>query len=510
MITKMKAYFPKSKLQWKEFALLALPVIGGSILFAMNSFVDNFMVGTIKGAGAGLFAVNSWTSIIMGIFAGTAATGSILVAQYYYSGNYDKVREIARIRYGITMFVVLNFAIASWVIPDVMVKAFMQAPEKASDLSLYNEGIKQGKKYIQYIAGMWILIAITFNIGNMTREIGWGKIALVAGIFGLVSNVTLNYLTMHTSAFGFKMEAEGAAIATIVARAAVLIIATVWVLYRKLPVVFWPWTIFNISKTIHYHFWKRALVFLFTASTMIFITIRNKLYVMGYPSGSIVASNNPSISIGSADMLNISWSIFGVISVVFNAINIVVSKFVGGELGKGNIEKAKDNSKRVHGFMLVSTIPFVLIGIIIVLLMPYMHFLRSTGHPERDALVLQEAALSMIPLLIYLPWWIWFVVSKSSTLSGGKVNLTTTIDVVTSGPMFLGWLAIVMLVIAPSAHLPFWVAYVIAFLADIPRGIAFMWVYYKREWAFNITKEEAANAISAANDNQENETLNKE
>ncbi len=49
----------------------------------------------------------------MGIFAGTAATGSILVAQYYYSGNYDKVREIARIRYGITMFVVLNFAIAS-------------------------------------------------------------------------------------------------------------------------------------------------------------------------------------------------------------------------------------------------------------------------------------------------------------------------------------------------------------------------------------------------------------
>ncbi|MCP4337155.1 MAG: MATE family efflux transporter [Mycoplasma sp.] len=504
MKTKIKEYFPKSKLQWKEFLMLAIPVIGGSLLFALNSFVDNFMVGHIKGATAGLFAVNSWTSIIMGIFAGTSATGSILVAQFYYSGNYEKVKEIAKIRFIITLTVAISFAFASWFAGDEMVRTFLTKPKNQLSSPDFDAGLNQGKRYIKYISFMWILIAITFNLGNMSRETGNANFPFIAGIFGLISNITLNYLTMRTDSFnwmngGFRFETEGAAIATIAARLTVATITLFLIINKKLPIIFWPWKIFGISKEIQIYFWKRWTIFIFTSLTMVFITIRNKIYTAGYPSGALTSSTNPNISIGSADMLGLSWAIFGIISVVFNAINIIVTKFVGGELGKDNIKLAKENSKRIHGFMLVVTLPFILISILGIILLPYMSFLQNTTkgltgvskHTAelRDSLVLKEASLSMIALTLFLPWWNWFVTSKSCALSGGRVNLVSTIDIFTSGPFFLGWLSLVMIVIAPQTGIPFWVAYILGFLADIPRGIAFMWVYHKKEWAFNINKE---------------------
>ncbi len=522
MKNKILSYFPKSKMQWKEFTMLAIPVIGGSLLFALNSFVDNFMVGHITGAQAGLFAVNSWTSIIMGIFAGTAATGSILVAQFYYSGNKEKVREISKIRFLIAITIALLFAISSWVFPEKMVKAFISSPKPNSMgvidpvvLKDFNLGVEQGEHYIKFIAIMWILIAFTFNIGNMLRETGHAKFPFIAGIFGLISNITLNYLTMRTNVFGKVMDAEGAAIATIAARATVLIILLFATIKKRIPIIFWPWKIFFISKKMQKEFWKRSLVFLFTAATMIFITLRNMIYTIGYPAGSIKSSTDPSVTIGSADMLGISWAIFGVISVVFNAINIIVSKFVGGELGKNNIALAKENSKRVHGFMLVLTMPFVLLSIIAIFTLPYMHFLKDEKDihgnllETKNALILKQAGMSMIALTIFLPWWNWFVTSRSCTLAGGKVNLVSTIDVITAGPIFLGWMAIVMIFLG-KAGVPFWAAYIVGFLADIPRGIAFMWVYYKKEWAFNITKDRSEAQQASAMDNIETETRHKE
>ncbi|NQZ29061.1 MAG: MATE family efflux transporter [Mycoplasmatales bacterium] len=515
MLEKIKQYFPKNKGQWKMFLHLALPVIGGSLLFAMNSFVDNFMVGSIDGATAGLFAANSWTSIIMGIFAGSAATGSILVAQYYYSGNHDKVREIAKIRWTITLTVATIFTIFAWIMPEEMIAVFLQKSKTGSQA--YSEQLKQGINYIKWISIMWMLIAFTFNLGNMYRETGWGKVPFYAGILGLVANILLNYLTMHTDLFvPGGLDAKGAAFASIAARICVLTSLILYAIIKKLPVVFKPWTIFQVSKTIQKQFWTRGLIFLFTASSMIFITIRNKIYVAGYPEGSIEKT------IGSAAFLGLTGSLFGVFSVVFNAINVVVSKFVGGELGKNNIELAKENSKRLHGFnttlaILASIILFAFSFVIV-----KMTFLQNTaakeihGTPEwktavlRDELVLKWTKYSLWPLALFFPWWIWFVTAKSSAVSGGKVNLVSTVDVVTAGPLQIGWLAIVMLVIVPATHINFAVAYFLFFLSDIPRGIAFMVVYYKSNWAKNITHEKAQAEQYAALDDVQTEGVPKE
>ncbi|CAM9095304.1 MATE family efflux transporter [Mycoplasma marinum] len=515
-IKKVKEYFPKDKTQWKMFLRLSLPVIGGSLLFALNAFVDNFMVGHIKGATAGLFAANSWTSIIMGIFAGSAATGSILVAQYYYSGNHDKVKEIAKIRWMITITVAFGFAIVAWIIPEKMISVFLAPPKDTSDMSQYNDSLTQGIHYMKWITIMWLLIALTFNLGNMYREIGWGKIPFCAGFFGLTANILLNFLTMHTSAFGHKLDSSGAAFASIAARTCVLTILLTYANIKKLPVVFRLWTIFAISKVIHRQFWTRISIFLFTSLTMIFITIRNRFYTDGYPDKSIEGI------IGSAAFLGLVGSLFGVFSVVFNSINVIVSKFVGGELGKDNIELAKENSKRLHGFNTTIAVCATLMLIIFSFTIVKMKFLQNTaadetvGTPQyiealkHDQLVLKWTKYSLWPLSIFFPWWIWFVTSKSSSVSGGRVNLVSTVDLITSGPMQLGWLAIVMYAIVPATNINFAWAYFIFFLSDIPRGIAFMVIYYKSNWARNITYEKAFSRQLAALDDVQTEGTAKE
>ncbi len=510
MLNKVKQYFPKDWKQWKIFIHLALPVIGGSLLFAMNSFVDNFMVGSIRGATAGLFAANSWTSIIMGIFAGSAATGSILVAQYYYSGNHEKVREIAKIRWMITLTVATTFTIFAWIMPEEMIAVFLEKSKTGG--GEYGVQLQQGVSYIRWISIMWMLIAFTFNLGNMYRETGWGKIPFYTGLLGLTANVILNYLTMHTNIFvEGGLGAEGAAFASIAARICVLTSLISYAIIKKLPVIFKPWTFFQISRSIQKQFWTRGLIFLFTASSMIFITIRNKLYVLGYPDGSIEST------IGSAAFLGLTGSLFGVFSVVFNAINVVVSKFVGGELGKNNIELAKENSKRLHGFNTTLAVFASIILFAFSFLVVKMTFLQNTAKgvdpqlvetaKHHDALVLKWTKYSLWPLALFFPWWIWFVTSKSSAVSGGRVNLVSIIDVSTSGPLQIGWLAIVMLVIVPATHINFAFAYFLFFLSDIPRGIAFMIVYYKSNWAKNITHEKAQAKQYAALDDVQREGI---
>ncbi len=514
MFNKIKSYFPKDGIMWKEFLFLVLPVIGGSILFALNSFVDNFMVGHIAGGTAGLFAANTWTSIIMGIFMGTSATGSILVAQYYYSGKHDKVKEIAKIRYGITIFVAISFTIAAQIKPNQMIEKFLgQKPSSNSivNLKAWNAGLTQGSNYLKNITWMWLMIAITFNMGNICREIGYGKVTLFSGLMGLTLNITLNYTTMKTSLFGHQMGAEGAAWASVAGRIGSFSIMFLYGVIKKLPIMFNPLKFFRVSKEIHQAFWKRISIFGMTALTMVFITIRNQFYSDGYPEGGSLEAG-----IGAATFLGLTGAIFNIFSVIFNSINSIVAKFVGGELGKGNIDKAIENSKRLHGFNTSLAVALSIILLIISIWIPKMTFLQNTGSANistHDQAVLLLTKKTMWPLALFYPFWIWFVTSKACAVSGGKVNLVSFLDAMTSGPLQLGWLAILMYAIVPhSKYLMqnFDITYFLFFLADIPRGISFMYVYYKTNWAVNITHKEALAKKYSALDNIQNEVSTKE
>lgn len=58
-MTFFREHFPTTKSRFMVYFKLFYPMLIGSTLYAMNGFVDNFMVGHIEQGATALSAVNS-------------------------------------------------------------------------------------------------------------------------------------------------------------------------------------------------------------------------------------------------------------------------------------------------------------------------------------------------------------------------------------------------------------------------------------------------------------------
>ena len=498
MITSIKKYFPESKQKWWFFIKIAVPVTLASMLYALNGVIDNFMVGKINGGTAALAAANSWTAIIMGIYIGIGGTAAILFAQYWAQENYQKTKEIMRIRVLLNVVVSVCFFTAAQIDPKGMVKAFAGTDEQnLGGLALidYLETINQGQIYIRLISVTWVIIALTYTFANIFREVGFTKISLIAGVFGLLLNILLNALLIEV----FHFDTAGAAYASIAARLIVLAVYITNTMYRKHKFKFNVLTIFQISKETWIEILKRSARIVFASATFLFINLRNVFWNVAYPAGTIGSE-------GALAILGVTSAIINVFLTAFSAANINAAIFVGSELGKNNLELAKKNSDQLKGFHFVLASFFSLILFTISFTIPYMTFL----HSNNADIVLTNVKYSLWIVALFYPWWIWFRSSFYNMQMGGKVTLISILDSLTSGPMQLAWLAIQAYVIIPQSGMSFVWSYLIFFISDIPRGIVFEILYLKMDWAKNITKNKLNEGFSLAHENTGGEYKNME
>ncbi len=488
MLNTIKAHFPENRKKWKTYLKVFLPIVLGSTFFALNGVVDNFMVGHINQGGSGLGAINYWTGILVGFFLGTAAAGSIVMAQFYHAKKYKIVKEVARLRTLLCSTVAIGFAIFAWVNPEAMAKVFLK---EGDDHSAYVLALHNSVTYAKAIAFQWLLISVSFNIGNQFREIGFGKIAMFWGIGALIANVSLNAILMY----GFNMGVAGAAWASVAGRIVSLSAGIGYILYKKLPIGFKPWTIFQISPYVLRLIAQRWFLFLSVFTVQFFVIFRNYFYGRGYIVGSI------GTGVGAISVFALTGALMNVFTTTFNAISSMSANFVASELGKNNIAQAKINSNELKGFNTSVAALYSIALLLFAIAVPHMSFLSETKYDSSGAMTfdghtnLLNVRNTLWVIACYYPMWIWFSTSYRNGSSGGKGKSFAFTDWFVSGPLQLGWAAIIMLVLVPSSvylqnHLE--MAYALFFVSDVLKLIFVELIYYKREWAFSLTTEQVA------------------
>ena len=207
----------------RKLSLFMLPVLGALILKAAYGAVNLLVVGRF-GSTAGLSAVSTGSqlmNLVTFMVTQLAMGATVLIARYL---GEKKPERIGAVLGGATVV----FAILATVLFVLLVffahpiAVLMQAPSEALGLT---------PRYVR-ICGMGIFFIVAYNmLAAIFRGLGDSKSPLLFVLVACLINIAGDLLFVA----GFKMDAAGAAIATIMAQAVSVVLAIVILLKKDLP-----------------------------------------------------------------------------------------------------------------------------------------------------------------------------------------------------------------------------------------------------------------------------------
>ena len=207
----------------KKLSLFMLPVLGALILQAAYGAVDLLVVGRF-GSTAGLSAVSTGSqlmNLVTFMVTQLAMGATVLIARYL---GEKKPERIGAVLGGATVV----FAILATVLFVLLVffahpiAVLMQAPSEALGLTT---------RYVR-ICGMGIFFIVAYNmLAAIFRGLGDSKSPLLFVLVACLINIAGDLLFVA----GFKMDAAGAAIATVMAQAVSVVLAIVILLKKDMP-----------------------------------------------------------------------------------------------------------------------------------------------------------------------------------------------------------------------------------------------------------------------------------
>ncbi len=497
-INGFKKYFPESKQKWKMYFSSTVPIIFATMIFALNSFVDNFMSINIEGGNQALSYANTWTEIQIGIISLTAVVGSSLFAQYLGSNDVKKVKEVICFRMLFSLFISLCFALPSFIIPKSMIDLV-----SGYDDSILSVVYENATSYLRLIAVSWVINSIAFTIAMILREKHHSIVTFITSCISLGLNIILNSIFIYGCHFGI----EFLAYSTIISIVVPLFTMILFIVIKDRILLINPLKIFFISKIILMQFIRRSLSFILFAMGSVFVNIRFIFWNIGYPTGSV---GNPDYALSAANILGISGMLFNIFWTTFESITSNAAIYVGKELGKNNFDLAIKNANELEGFQ---TLIALIMGIVLFCLSFAVqattsladgykqgvlnHLINDVGLTKENAEIianqgvdkfLSELKYTIWPLAMFMPMFVWFVTRSRVISVGGKTNIVALTEAI-FGALQIGWLCLISFVFKKQCDLQFGWAYFIFFLADIPKVFVYEFLYHKVNWVNNITIE---------------------
>ena len=209
---------------YKTLLLLALPIIAQEFINSAVNMADFMMVGSLgldpmNGVSLGgqlsficllvLFGVNSGSAILMGQFWGKEDTRSI-----------HKVMGIAFIT---NLSVTFLLALAAITLPEAILRLYSKEPEV----------IRLGALYLRTVGVSYLFSGVTTAINASLRSIGQTRIPMFTTFAALLTNVTLNYLSIYVLKWGVF----GVGLSTVISRVVEVGVQILVIRKLHLPVV---------------------------------------------------------------------------------------------------------------------------------------------------------------------------------------------------------------------------------------------------------------------------------
>ena len=434
---------------------LVFPIAIQNLMTALVSASDAFMLGFVSQTSLSAVSLATQIQFVHNLFMLALTIGATtLAAQYWGKGDTDSVEEILAIVLKISMAVSVVFFIAAMFFPGFLMRIF------TNDIKLIQAGIP----YLRIVSVSYlfmgfsqIYLCIMKNSGRTAKSTIYGSVAVVI-------NIGFNAIFIFGLAGFPAMGIAGAALATTVSRAIELLLTIYENMHRLLVCVRLKY-IRNSSKKLKKDFWH------YTTSVL-----GNELvWGCGFTMFSVIMGHLGSDAVAANSVANILKNI---IACVCNGIGIGAGIIVGNELGKGELERAREYGDRLFKLAVFTG---AVSGLILLAVSPVLRIFTGS---------LSTQAHSYLKNMMYICTYYMIGKSVNATViagvfcAGGDTKFGLKCDAVTM------WVILIPIgmIAAFVLKLPVMVVYFIISMDEIIKLPAVYRHYKKYNWVRNLTE----------------------
>ena len=252
--------FQKDPAFYKKVIILALPIALQSLIAVGVNMLDNIMVGKIGSLYTDLpeeaaqwiseqsLAAVSQANTFIGIYhifcMGLGMGASVLVSRYWGMKQKNDedgsashaLKQTVSLMLRLTLLLASLFAIATFIMPDVIMKMYAKKAADAEELRAVNEVLKRGEEYLRYSVITYFFLGTSLTVTIVLRSVGQALYPLFVSIGALFVNLIANYTFIFGHFGAPRMEVKGAALGTLIARVfeAVMIVGYLLVIDKRI------------------------------------------------------------------------------------------------------------------------------------------------------------------------------------------------------------------------------------------------------------------------------------
>lgn len=458
--------FIGTKAFYREVLGIVLPIMVQQGITTFVGLLDNIMVGQLnESAIAGVAIANQIMFIVLICFIGGLAGPGIFVAQYFGAKDEDALKQAFRAKVILATFVTVVAMAVLLIFKVPMITAF--AKNDPSIGGNNQQVITYGVQYLTIMAMSLPILAIIQLYASTFREVRETNVPMFAGIISVLINLVFNYVLIFGH-FGFpKLEVEGAAIATVIARiieASILL----FVAYKNKMV---------FARSIYTRFQIEAKRFklMLKKTTPLLL---NELLWSSSLTVILYAYSQRGTSVLAA--FQISNTVSNLFFIIFGALATGISVMVGNELGANQIELAKENAYRLLFLTIVVCLSF---GVVLAIIAPFAPYLFNVTASVRTQATQFMWVVASLMWVFAFNAGIFFILR-----AGGMVLLTFAFDAT------FAWLVTVPIALVLSLYtpLPILLVYVAVESVSVIKGLIGIQFIKKGKWARNLTHHENA------------------
>lgn len=441
---------------YKEMLTIGLPITLQSIFQASYSIIDQLMVGqlgTVSIAGGGLGG--KFSSLFTVTIGAVATVASILISQYRGSNDENGINLSFFTNLYIGIIVTLIFAIPSFFAPQKIMQLY------TNDVQTYTIAAE----YLKIISVSFIPMIFTIMAASFLRSVELSKYPLYCSIISMILNIIGNYILIFGKLGFSPMGLNGAAIATLISRTIECILLMICLKKGtdalKIKLTF--------KVAIKKDFLAKIFIIIFP------ILINEFLWSVGENVYAFIYGRIGTEALAAMTLTN---PIQGMFTGVFSGASAAAVVMIGNRLGKDSYEESYYVSKLL---IKVGFIGSVLIGIG---LAAASGIYVKLFNIEPQVSEITKCILYVFSIMLFVKV-LNMILGGGILRSGGNTKLTLIIDIIGTW----GFGVPLGLISAFVFKLPIYWVYLILSMEECIRLIISVFLFKKKIWMNNLTKE---------------------
>ncbi len=313
------------------FTLFGVVAVQNLIVFSVN-LADSMMLGRFsETAMSGVSLANQIQFLLQCLINGVGTGLITLGSQYWGKKDVSSVKKV------FSAALYTSLAIAA-----VMAVVCAAAPRGVLGLLSNDEAIlSEGVAYIRIMAHSYVIFAVSFTLISLMRSVESVQVGFYTSALALAVNVFLNYALIFGH-FGFpRMGAVGAAVATLISRAAEFIYVLIYVFFVDKKLRLRPREAFAAQKPYVRDYLRVGLPPVGSGGSWGMAMFLQTAIIGRLGAGAIGANA-------------VSAPVFQVVAVLYFSASSAAAVLIAKTVGENDIPRVKTYTKRLQVVFLVT------------------------------------------------------------------------------------------------------------------------------------------------------------